>query len=71
MNPDELKDAILHHTVLILAGTQGEERRYALQSRYHQLTGMLELARNLQLDTSFIAFLEQQRNRLRAQIEAE
>ena len=69
MNTQDIHAAILNHTALHLAGLAGAERRQAANARHHHLTGMLELARRLELPTELLAFLEQHREYLEQEIE--
>ncbi|NJD06118.1 MAG: hypothetical protein FIA97_06425 [Methylococcaceae bacterium] len=69
MNSDDVREAILNHTALRLAGLAGAERREAATVRRHYLTGMLELARRLEVPAELLAFLEQHREYLAQEIE--
>ena len=68
-NLDEIQLAIENHTILKLAGVQFPERLKALEDRSQQLTGMLELARRLNVQTKFIRFLERHRQVLLQEID--
>jgi len=69
MNTEDTRQAILNHTALHLAGLAGAERKVAATVRRHHLTGMLELARRLDLPSELLAFLEQHREYLGQEIE--
>lgn len=61
----EILTAIGNHTVLILASAKqrGQYWQEALE-RHHQVSGMVELARQLKLPALMIAALEEHRDRL-------
>jgi hypothetical protein len=54
----DVREAIVQHTILMLAGTVGFERDYAMHNRCNQLAGMVELACRLALPASLIEFLK-------------
>jgi hypothetical protein len=69
MNTQDIRAAILNHTALQLAGLAGAERKDAATVRRHHLTGMLELARRLEVSAELLAFLEHHREYLGQEIE--
>lgn len=70
MNEDDIQHAIYNHTILRIAGLEGEARYEALNERLHEIAGMIELARHLGVADALLRFLERERDYLRGRIEA-